>query len=117
MFQHNALNQYNAAIRQHMHACSQLQLTNPTMTGALPVPPLIPAPSAPPIILLRLVPQFGIHPIPQSHPVPPIVPSIIPVYVPPQHSAHHPSVVSQFVPPHSQAHYNHTSAPANPNET
>ncbi len=33
-----------------------------------------------------------------------MVPSSIPVYVPPQNSTYHPTVASQFVPPHSQAH-------------
>ncbi len=116
LFQNNSLNQYNAAIRQLMHVYSQLQLTNPTMAGALPVPPVVPAPPAPPIKLSGSAHQFGIPIMPQSHPVPPIVPSSIPVYVPPQHSTHDPTVASQFVPPHSQAHHHHTSAPANSND-
>ncbi len=42
-FKHNALNQYNSAIRQLMHEYSQLQLTNSRMVAALPVLPVVPA--------------------------------------------------------------------------
>ncbi len=41
LFQNNTLNHYNAAICKLMHACSQLQLTNPTIAGALPVPAVV----------------------------------------------------------------------------
>ncbi len=74
LFQNNSLNQYNASILQLMHAYSQLQLTNPTMAGALPIPPVFPARPAPPIILSGPAPQLGIRTMPQSHSVPPIVP-------------------------------------------
>ncbi len=87
------------------------------MAGALHVPAMVPALPAPPISLSGSATQFGILALPQSHPVPPIVPSNIPVYVPPQHSTHHPTVASQFVPPHSYAHHHHPSALANSNET
>ncbi len=74
LFQNNSLSRYNAAIPQLMHAYSQLQLTNPTIDGALRVPPVVPARPAPPIILSGSAPQLGIRTMPQSHSVPPIVP-------------------------------------------
>ncbi len=74
LFQNNALNQYNAAIRQLMHAYSQFQLTNPKMAGALPISPAVSAPPAPPMSLSGLASQFSIPVMSQSHPVPPMVP-------------------------------------------
>ncbi len=100
-----------------MHVYSQLQLTIPTMARAFSMPPVVHALPAPPINLSRPAPQFGIPTMPQFHSVPLIVPSSIPVYVPPQHSTHHPTVSSEFVPPHSHAHHQHPSRPANSNET
>ncbi len=78
LFQNKALNQYNEAIRQLMDAYFQWQLTNPTMAGALRVPPMVPAAPAPPISFSGSASRFGILTMPQSHPVPPIVPSSIP---------------------------------------
>ncbi len=80
------------------------------------MPSVVPAPPAPPISLSGPAPQFGIPTMPQSHPVLPIVPPSIPVYVPPQQSTNHPAVASQFVPPNSHAHHHCTSALANSNE-
>ncbi len=116
-FQKNALNRYNATIRQLMHAYSQLQLTYPTMAEALPVPSVVRAPPATLISLSGSVPQFGAPTMPQFHPVPPIFPSSIPVCVPPQHNTHNPTVAPEFVSLHSHAHDHHPSAPANSNET
>ncbi len=92
LFQNNALNQYNAAIRQLMRAYSQLQLTNPMTAGALPVPPVVPAQPALSISLSGPASQLGIPTIPLSNSVPPIIPSSMPVYVPPQHSTNYPTV-------------------------
>ena len=117
LFQNNALNQYNAPIRQLMHAYSQLQLTNLTMAGTLPVPPVVPAPPALPRSLSGPAPQFGIPTMPQPHPVLPINPSSILEYVRLQHSTNHLTVASQLVPPHSHMHHHRTSAPANSHET
>ncbi len=100
-----------------MHSYSQLQLTNPAMAGALPVPLVVPAPPALPFSLLGPALQFGIPTMPQSHPVPPIVLPSIPMYVLPQYSRQNPTVASQFVPQHSHSHHNHTSAPAKSHET
>ncbi len=108
--------QNNPAIRQLMHAYYQLQLTNSIIAGALPVPPVVPTPPAPTISLSGPAPQFCIPTMLQSHSVPPIVLSSIPVYVSPQLSTHHPPVPLQFVHPHSHAHHHHASAPANSNE-
>ena len=100
-----------------MNAYSQLQLTNLTLAGALPVPPVVSTPPAPPISLSGSAPQFGIPTMAQSYTVPLIVPSSVPVHVPPHHSTNHPTVASQFVPPHSRAHHHYKSAPANSDET
>ncbi len=97
---------------QHNAPYSQMQLANNTMTGALPLPPVVFAVPAPPISLSGPAPHFGIPTMPQSPLFPLIVSSSVPVYVLPQYSTYHRTVGSQFASLHSQAHHHHTSAPA-----
>ena len=115
LFQHNALNHYNEAIRQLMHAYSQLQQTNLTMAGALPGPAVVPTPSWTALQPLRICSSIR-HPYYASiSPWSSDRPIKYPVYGPPQHSTYLPTVASNFVPLHSHAHHHRTSAPANSN--
>ncbi len=105
LFQNNALNQYNATIRQLMNAYSQLQLTNPTTAGALPVSLVVP------LVLHR--PSDSKELILNSAS---LLCHNLTLFLGSSNQV--PTVASQFVTPYSQAHrHHHVSAPAYSNET